>query len=234
MKGKQIVKILVDIGMTIALLLLMTYELIGPAVHEWLGVGIFVLAVVHHVLNGRWSRSLLKGKYTALRIMQTALAVLVLLAMLGSMVSGIILSRHVFAALPISGGRAFARNLHMISAYWGFVLMALHLGVHWSMMMGMARKMTKGPSAARTWSLRAAALLVAGYGAYAFFRRQIGTYLLMMSHFVFFDYDEPLVFFLLDYLAVMGLFVCVGHYVAEGIRRLGRGNSKKLSMPERV
>ncbi len=66
MKGKQIGKILVDIGMTIVLLLLMAYELIGQAVHEWLGVGIFVLAVAHHVLNGRWSRTLLKGRYTAL------------------------------------------------------------------------------------------------------------------------------------------------------------------------
>ena len=53
MKGKQIGKILVDIGMTIVLLLLMAYELIGQTVHEWLGVGIFVLAVAHHVLNGR-------------------------------------------------------------------------------------------------------------------------------------------------------------------------------------
>ncbi len=104
MKGKQIGKILVDIGMTIVLLLLMAYELIGQAVHEWLGVGIFVLAVAHHVLNGRWSRSLLKGRYTALRVWQTALAGLVLLSMLGSMVSGVILSRQVFAFLPISGG----------------------------------------------------------------------------------------------------------------------------------
>lgn len=226
MKGKQIGKILVDIGMTIVLLLLMAYELIGQAVHEWLGVGIFVLAVAHHVLNGRWSRSLLKGRYTALRVWQTALAGLVLLSMLGSMVSGVILSRQVFAFLPIGGGRAFARNLHMISAYWGFVLTSLHLGFHWNMMMGMARKMTKGPSLARKWALRAAALLMAGYGASAFFRRQVGAYLLMTSHFVFFDYEEPLVFFLADYLAIMGLFVCIGHYVAEEIRFSGR---RKLS-----
>ena len=89
--------------------------------------------------------------------------------------------------------------------------------------MGMARKMTKGPSQARTWSLRAAAVLMAGYGAYAFFKRQIGTYMLMASHFVFFNYEEPLVFLLVDYLAVMGLFVCIGHYVSEGIRGMGRG-----------
>lgn len=35
MKRKTILKIAVDIGMTVMLLLLMTYELIGAAAHEW-------------------------------------------------------------------------------------------------------------------------------------------------------------------------------------------------------
>ena len=36
MKAKQILKIAVDVVITIALLLLMAYELIGQAAHEWL------------------------------------------------------------------------------------------------------------------------------------------------------------------------------------------------------
>lgn len=43
MKPKMIAKICVDIGMTIALLLLMPYELVGQAAHEWIGIGIFIL-----------------------------------------------------------------------------------------------------------------------------------------------------------------------------------------------
>ena len=70
--------------------------------------------------------------------MQTALVVLILLSMCGSMVSGILLSRHALSFLPVSGG-TFARNLHMLCAYWGFVLMSLHLGLHWSMVVGMAK-----------------------------------------------------------------------------------------------
>lgn len=68
MKPKMIAKICVDIGMTIALLLLMPYELVGQAAHEWLGMGMFVLFIAHHILNGKWSRNLLNGKYTQLRI----------------------------------------------------------------------------------------------------------------------------------------------------------------------
>lgn len=42
--------------------------------------------------------------------------------------------------------------------------------------------------------------------------------MLLRSHFVFFDYEEPLLFFLLDYMAVMGLFVFTGHYITRLIK----------------
>jgi hypothetical protein len=51
MKHKTILKIVVDIGMTVMLLFLMAYELIGEAAHEWLGIGMFVLFIIHHILN---------------------------------------------------------------------------------------------------------------------------------------------------------------------------------------
>lgn len=140
-----------------------------------------------------------------------------LLAMAGSMVSGIILSRHVFSFLPIQGGRSFARNLHMVSAYWGLVVLSLHLGIHWGMMMGMAKKLVKKPMPRLRQLLRGIACLIAGYGIYAFLKREIGSYMLLKSHFVFFDFEEPLAFFLMDYIAVMGLFVWMGHYIFQFI-----------------
>ena len=220
MKPKMTAKIMADISMTVALLLLMTYELIGQAAHEWVGIGMFVLFILHHVLNGKWSKNLLKGTYTALRVMQTALVVLVLFSMLGSVVSGVILSRHALSFLPISGGRSFARSLHMISAYWGFVFMSLHLGFHWSMMMGMAKKLVKKPPGIGKWTLRAIAVLISGYGMYAFIKRDIGSYMLLKSQFVFFDFEEPLILFLLDYIASMGLFVALGHYLSKLLKKL--------------
>lgn len=226
MKPKIIAKICVDIGMTIALLFLMPYELVGQAAHEWIGIGIFVLFIIHHVLNGKWSRNLRRGKYTPLRVWQTALVLLVLAAMIGSMISGIILSRHALSFLPISGGRAFARRLHMLASYWGLVLMSLHLGLHWSMMMGMARKSVKTSSTARTWVLRILALAIAGFGVFAFVKREIGSYMLLKTQFVFFDFEEPLIFFLLDYVAVMGLFVFIGHYLAEFLKYCSRKREK--------
>ena len=219
MRPKAKVKIAVDISMTIALLLLMAYEMVGQAAHEWIGIGMLLLFVLHHILNGKWSKNLLKGKYTSVRLMQTLLVLCVLLSMLGSTISGVILSRHALSFLPIHSGRAFARTLHMISSYWGFVFMSLHLGFHWSMMMGMAGKLVKKPSGVRKWVLRVIAVLIAGYGMYAFIKWDVGSYMLLRNQFVFFDFEESLVLFLLDYMAIAALFVCVGHYMRQLARR---------------
>ena len=138
MKPKAIVRIGIDIGMTVLLLLLMAYELIGSGPHEWIGLAMFVLFVCHHLLNRGWYKNLFRGSYTPMRLLQTILAGLVLLTMLGSMISSVLISREVFAFLPISGGRSLGRTLHLLCAYWGFVLLSLHLGIHWRSMMAMA------------------------------------------------------------------------------------------------
>ena len=47
------------------------------------------------------------------------------------------------------------------------------------------------------------------------------------SHFVFLDDSEPLIFFFIDYLAIMGLFVFIGHYLAGWLKRLDKKGSSK-------
>lgn len=213
-------KLLVDAAMTLALLLLMAYSLVGEAAHEWIGIGMLVLFVLHHILNRNWIGAVPNGRYPPFRVLQTALAGLIFLCMIGSMASGILLSRHVFPFLPKQTGYALAGKLHMLCAYWGFVLMSLHLGLHWNTMLTLARRHWK-PFPPRDWVLRVAGYLFATYGVVAFVRRQVGSYLLLRSHFVFIDYTEPVASFLLDYLAVMGLFVLIGCALAWGIRRVG-------------
>lgn len=222
MKPKMGWKICVDIAMTVALLLLMAYALIGEAAHEWIGVSMFVLFVLHHILNRKWSSNLLKGKYTPVRIWQTLLVLLVLASMIGSMISGIILSEYAFDFLSIRSGQSWARTVHLLCSYWGFVLMSLHLGIHWSMMIGMAKKHFSVPSRLRTWALRVVAAAIAAYGAFAFVQREIGSYMFLKNEFVFFNFEEPLAFFFLDYVAAMGLFVFLGHYFAGFLKWLSR------------
>lgn len=215
---KIIYKIVVDCMMTVLLLLLMAYSLIGEALHEWIGVGMLILFILHHVLNASWYKNLMKGRYSPYRILQTFLAFLIFFTMIGSMVSGIVMSNYVYDFLPVSGGQALAQSLHLPCAYWGFLLMSIHLGLHWGMMMNVMNRMTGlRQSHFRTIVLRVLAVLFAAYGLLAFFSNDLPSYLLMRTHFVFLDFEQPLILFFLDYLAIMGLFVWVGYYGGKGL-----------------
>lgn len=220
-------RLALDFIMVILLLLLMTYELIGRDTHEWLGTGMFLLVFIHHIFNHRWSKAVFKGRYTPYRMIQTVLVALLVLCMLGAMISGIILSRYVFDFLLIQGGRSFARNLHMISAYWGFVLMTVHLGLHWSMVMNIANNHIKKPFAFSKWILRGFALLIAGYGAYAFINRNLFSYMVLKEQFVYFDYEESIIQFLADYFSIMCLFGCIAHYTIRKFRRISNSQKQK-------
>ena len=217
MKIKQTVKIIVDIAMTVILLLLMSYSLVGESAHEWLGIIMLFLFVSHHILNSNWSKTLFKGRYTALRIFRNAVTVLVLLCMIGSAVSGIMLSRYVFD-LDIRKMSSVMGTLHMICAYWGMLLMSVHIGTHLNMIISMIRKFFGKSSKISGLLFRSLAVLAAAYGVYAFFRRDIGNYMFLRYHFVYFDTGEPLIFFLSDYTAVMWLFAYLTYVLTEKLR----------------
>ena len=222
MRPKAVIKIAVDVFMTLALLFLMGYAFWGDVAHEWAGAGMFLLFLLHHILNGNWYKSLFKGGYTPLRVFRLIVDVLVFLAMIGLMVSGIMLSNYVFSFLNIRGGMSFARLLHMAASHWGFVLMALHLGLHWSMLLGMAGKVMKVRQTSR---LRKVLLSIVGagiavYGLMVFIRRDLLTYMLLKTQFVFLDFSEPIPLFYLDYLAMLGAFIFLADSASKLLRKL--------------
>ena len=142
--------------------------------------------------------------------------------MIGLMVSGVMLSNHVFAFLDLHGGMSFARLTHMAASHWGFVLMALHLGMHWGMFMGVAKKALKLKQSSRVSKILLPILGVgiAVYGLIVFFQRDLLTYMLVRTQFVFLDFSESIPLFYLDYLAMMGTFVFLAYYVSKLLRKL--------------
>lgn len=228
MKPKAIIKLAVDILMILALLFLMSYHLWGEALHEWVGAGMFILFIAHHILNGRWHKTVFKGKYNALRILTLCIDFLVLVSMLAQMYSGIVMSRYVFDFLPFIGGMSLARRLHILGSYWGFLLMSLHLGLHWDMILGMSRKAAGMKSKAKSRSIIAfiVGLAIAGYGVWAFISRDFLTYLFLKSESVFLDYSESKILFYIDYLALMGLCIFIAHYGTKLIRKSKKKKEK--------
>lgn len=202
-------RMILDTTMIIILPLLMGYSLVSEFYHEVIGILMGALFAAHIILNRKWLISLFKGKYNARRIVTTAVNFLLMICVLTSMVSGIFLSKHVFSFLGISVLSSLMRTLHMPAAYWGLAFMSFHAGTHGNMLLS---KLKKKPV---KYTVSAAFSAAAVYGVYAFIKRGFADFLFAKVKFVFFDYSEPFVFYYLDYLAVIILFVTLGYLASK-------------------
>lgn len=78
---KMKIKTAADILMTAALPVLMCYSIVGETAHEVIGIAMFGLFILHHILNFGWIKSLFKSKYDLRRSVNTAVNALVFLCM---------------------------------------------------------------------------------------------------------------------------------------------------------
>ena len=220
MKNK--IRIIIDISMTVLLPILMAYSLIGETFHEVIGTLVFVLFIVHHVLNKKWYGALLKGKYTVKRIFQTIMDLLLLVFMVLQPLCGVLMSKHLYTFLPVFPISSLARSIHMMLAYWGYVLLCIHAGIH---LVAPLRKMYM--KCKRIFAAVCVAFVsVSVYGGVAFIKRGFPGYMSGRTIFAFFDYSEPRAFFFLDYLAIMVLFMMTGCLAVYGLSKIRRAEKK--------
>lgn len=192
-----------DVAMAILLPLLMLYAILGEVAHEWIGTAMFLLFIVHHILNYRWFKVIFKGKYTPMRILSLVTDILLLICMVLLMLSGIAISRHIYTFLYI-GHSSLLRVLHLTCSHWGFLLMSFHVGLHiptmfWSKMQTKTKAVTGTVIS-----------LISCYGIYTFVNRNIADYLFMKVGFVFADASEPFILAFGSFVSIMVLFSLIG------------------------
>jgi hypothetical protein len=106
----------------------------------------------------------------------------------------------------------------MLAGYWGFLLMSIHLGLHWNQIKIMAEKFIPIENRVKT-VVGYLTVLFSVYGVFAFFKRGIPGYLTLQTGFAFFDFEEPLIFFFADYISVMILFVWAGYLIGKAVKK---------------
>ena len=206
------IRLPLDITMTILSIVLMGGNYLFPAeiVHEILGVALFVLWAIHIFLNRRWYGAIFKGKYNPYRIMQTVINCCILICTIILMISGIILSNHLFTFLNIQSGLGFARIAHLLSSHWYYLFMSLHIGLHMGrLFQNVAAKIFP----------RIILVLVCAYGLYAFIARGVWKYLVLKQQFFFFDLERGYILFAMDYISIIILFATISHFIAKLLKK---------------
>ena len=200
---KKYIRITIDIIMFILFIILMGYHITENKIHEILGVITFIFFILHHVVNIKWYKTLFKGKYSFYRVFQILIDAFLFIAMIGIIVSSIMISSNVFSFLNIKT-TMFARSLHMLSTSWTFVLMAIHLGLHLNIMLSKFTKKMKNSTFEYVYYLIMVLLII--FGIYAFIDNELWKDMFLLNKFKFFDYQEsPFIF----YVKILGIVISI-------------------------
>ena len=222
-KTNNMTRRIVDAAMTVLLLFLMAYQVTGETAHEWIGMGMTVLVIVHQILNRRWYGALFKGKYNPYRTVTSILNILLLLSFALTAFCGMAMSGH---AVPFLYGMApvsFARSMHLAMSHWAFVLMGLHLGMHIpAMTAGLTRNGRKKKVAAGIFAG------IAAIGLWLFLKSGIPDYLFFRIPFAFLDYEKPAGLVLLENLLMLLFWAFLGTMAAYLCRNAAQNTEQKM------
>ena len=199
---------IVDVMMTVALLLLMSLQIMEQVSHEYIGMAMVVLVAVHQYLNRKWFTTLLRGRYGAVRVLSVSVNVALIGVFVLSAVSGMIISEALMS-IPLEDFTEWGRTMHIFSSYWAFVLMGLHVGLHWGMIAAKIHAV---------WA-KVLGVVFSGWGMYVFLVSGMIDYLTLRSYFVFLDYEKNPALVILENLAMLGFWTLTGYQVSRLVAR---------------
>ena len=202
---KSSFRIALDIAMIALLLCAYNPQLARETTHIFIGIAIFVLFAAHIFINRHWFKTMFKGKYTLRRIVITAVSILLVLAAVTMMITGILA----------------ARQIHTTTAYWFWPLIGVHLGLHW----GMFTKFIGKNNFIITIIMRILACLFAAFGVWSFFDRDMFAKLFLGFSFDYWPAERPSILFFAETLSIMGLFIFVTYYLMKLFSKNTNGGS---------
>ncbi|MFK4392342.1 hypothetical protein CN563_21675 [Bacillus sp. AFS026049] len=233
MNRNMLIRLVIDLSMTVLMLVAMAYQLTGNAMHELAGVILCLLFITHNILNRRWYKTIFKGKHNVRRILSIVVNLLFLVSMAVVMISSVTISRDIIPFIPIKNDTVLLQ-IHVMTSYWGFIFMAVHIGMSWATIINSVRKMTgiTGTSRIRTIAFRVMAVLIVVYGVQASFERGMLNKLTIYNPFGWESYDSSMKF-LLDHLAIMGIYISGTHYVLKFVQKQDKARLDTTGFKER-
>lgn len=216
------IKIIIDILMYLIFIVLMGHYITDNLIHEILGTILFVLFIVHHILNYRYYKTIFKGEYTKKRILTLIIDMLLFITMICMIISAINISSDVFTFLNIPT-KIWGRKLHMLSTSWGFVLMSVHVGLHLNVLINKLNKKMKDNTFEYVYYLIFILLII--YGIYSFIKLNLISDMFLLNAFKYYDFSESPVIFYLHVIAA-SLFIVLSMYFISNLK-IKRKKEKK-------
>ena len=135
---KNTFKIIFDVVLALGTVLLYKKNVLGLGFHELAGIAICVLFIVHHLINRKWIAAVTKNLFSKTTPVKTRIEyivdVLLCLAFLGVLITGIGISKTYLSALAFLGNKG--KIWHFFFSGCALILTGIHVGLHWKWISG--------------------------------------------------------------------------------------------------
>lgn len=215
---KNKMKIVIDILMTVVFILLMCSQVTEVFAHEILGISVIILFVIHQILNINYYKQLLKGKYNKLRIAYVIINSLLLIMMIIMIISAILISQHTLKFLNLSND-SIGRELHIISTYIIYMLIGLHIGLHYNSMV----KLKKENKTILNIFMCLYALV---FGIPGFIKKEFIIKLTLQNLYPIHSEDNNIMI-LIDYIGILVMFVMIGYGIYNLLKLKGKSGKNE-------
>ncbi len=205
----------IDIFMSLFLILAMLYMHLGEYIHEWVGVLLFLLFFIHHVLNKYWFKTVLSKKQSMKLRIRSFINCLLCLLLILTLISGVGMSYYLFPFMNIPTLTSLFREIHLACGYWIFVLSAIHLGLHLDIFVRRVKNKVNDKRVKGTLIVLTGCICL--YGMYLFIKNRICLYMFLIHKFVYFDYRQTLLSIFSEYTLIFISIAIVTYFVVRKI-----------------
>lgn len=120
--------------MFISMILLMKTDITGLQLHEILGICLFIIFIIHKIINFKWVKSvgkniLNKNMKSKSKIMFFSDFILFIFVTL-NVTTGILVSKFILVGITVNNIE-IVTILHKFFAWWSSILISIHIGLHW-------------------------------------------------------------------------------------------------------
>ncbi len=133
--SKTLINVVIDLALLVAFLVVIDEKSTGVVIHEWLGVGIFLVIVVHVLLHWDWVVGITKRFFKKLKAeprINYFVDLGIFIGFITIIFSGLMISEIVMPLVGLRGtGGMFWKQLHYQATDITLYLAAIHLALHW-------------------------------------------------------------------------------------------------------
>lgn len=212
------VRLLLDVLAVALVIVCLAYWWLDNLYHELFGTALLALVIIHNVFNRRWYGGVAKRKMDASRIINLFTIACLAIGMTVMLVTSFLVSRDLFPFTALSG--AFAvREIHMFVGYWVLLIIAVHLGTRWGVVMNVFRSTfgTQQSNVIRAWAARILTLVVAVWGVRSFSEMAFGSKLMLTYSLDMWDFNESTLWFFMNYGSIVVMLAALTHYALLAI-----------------